>query len=191
MYWLDTYSVKVWWTYVLPNTNAVDFCYVFFRHWVVLPICLKKISKIEKNRVTLGSTRIIHRTYYRLTDDILYNLVISLTQKHFLKSEKDKQHNLIYYKSKPKIGPKYLGSPFLKTFHHRNFYVLLSPIERRLKILLPFVILNLNEFSCIFFIKTSRPKNMPWSPNEHSIRTEFCRILTANDEKLTRGLKYW
>ena len=28
-YWLDTHSVKVWWRYVLPNTNAVHFCDIF------------------------------------------------------------------------------------------------------------------------------------------------------------------
>ena len=29
MYWLDTHSAKVWWRYVLSNTNAVHFCDFF------------------------------------------------------------------------------------------------------------------------------------------------------------------
>ena len=44
VYWLDTYFVKVWWKYVLPNTNTVQFCDIIFR---------KMVSKI-KNPVTLG-----------------------------------------------------------------------------------------------------------------------------------------
>ena len=31
-FWLDKYSMKVWWQYVLPNTKAVHFCAIFFRH---------------------------------------------------------------------------------------------------------------------------------------------------------------
>ena len=31
-YWLDTRSVEVWWSYVLPNSNAVNFCDIIFRH---------------------------------------------------------------------------------------------------------------------------------------------------------------
>ena len=29
VYKLDTHSVKFWWSYVLPNTNAVQFCNIF------------------------------------------------------------------------------------------------------------------------------------------------------------------
>ena len=31
VYWLDTHSEKVWWRDVLPNTNAVYLCDIFFR----------------------------------------------------------------------------------------------------------------------------------------------------------------
>ena len=31
-YLLDIHSVKVWWSYVLPNSNAVEIFNVFFRH---------------------------------------------------------------------------------------------------------------------------------------------------------------
>ena len=29
VYWLDIYSVKIWWNYVLPYTNVVNFCDIF------------------------------------------------------------------------------------------------------------------------------------------------------------------
>ena len=29
VYWLDTYFVNVWWSYALPNTNAVHFYVIF------------------------------------------------------------------------------------------------------------------------------------------------------------------
>ena len=29
VYWLDIHSVKAWWRYVPPNTNAVPFCDIF------------------------------------------------------------------------------------------------------------------------------------------------------------------
>ena len=29
VYWLDTHSMKVWWRYVLPNTNAVHYWDIF------------------------------------------------------------------------------------------------------------------------------------------------------------------
>ena len=36
-YWLYTYSVKVCGSYVLPNTNAVHFSNIIFKHRAVLP----------------------------------------------------------------------------------------------------------------------------------------------------------
>ena len=60
VYWLDTHSMKVWWRYVLPNTNAFNFCDIIFRHRADLP--KKTLSKIN-NPVTLGSTRIIYRIF--------------------------------------------------------------------------------------------------------------------------------
>ena len=29
VYYIETQSVKVWWRYVSPNTNAVNFCDIF------------------------------------------------------------------------------------------------------------------------------------------------------------------
>ena len=42
VYWLDTLSVKVWWNYAIPNTNADHFCDIIFRHRAVFPSCNKK-----------------------------------------------------------------------------------------------------------------------------------------------------
>ena len=49
-YWLDTHSVKVWWRYVLANTNAVHFCDNFFRHRAMFSTCPISL----KNPATLG-----------------------------------------------------------------------------------------------------------------------------------------
>ena len=48
VYLLDTYSVKVWWSYVLPNTNAVYFCDIFFRHRAKFSTCPNKESRKSK-----------------------------------------------------------------------------------------------------------------------------------------------
>ena len=32
VYWLDIHCVKVWWSYVLLNTNDVHFCDIILRH---------------------------------------------------------------------------------------------------------------------------------------------------------------
>ena len=41
VYWLDNRSLKVWWSYVLPNTYTVDFCVIIFRHRAMFPSCKK------------------------------------------------------------------------------------------------------------------------------------------------------
>ena len=48
VFWLVTHSVKVWWSYVLPNTNDAHFCDITFRHKVVLPTYSKNLLKIKK-----------------------------------------------------------------------------------------------------------------------------------------------
>ena len=47
-YWFNTYSVEVWWRYVLPNTNTVHFCDISFRHRAVLPTCPKNNIQNQK-----------------------------------------------------------------------------------------------------------------------------------------------
>ena len=37
--WLDTHSVTVCWKYMLPNTNAIDFCDIFSKYTVLFPTC--------------------------------------------------------------------------------------------------------------------------------------------------------
>ena len=44
-YWLDTYSVKVWRSYVLPNTNADHLCDIFFRYRAMFATCSNKEFK--------------------------------------------------------------------------------------------------------------------------------------------------
>ena len=51
-----THSVKVWWSYLLPNTNGVHFCYIIFRHRAVFPSCNKKAVLEIKSPATLGYT---------------------------------------------------------------------------------------------------------------------------------------
>ena len=52
LYWSDAYSVKVWWRYVLPNSNAIHFCDFIFRHRTVLTcqrnLFIKKYMKFTK-----------------------------------------------------------------------------------------------------------------------------------------------
>ena len=48
-YWLDTHSVKVWWSYMLPNTNTVNFCDIIFRHRAIFSACPNKESRKSKN----------------------------------------------------------------------------------------------------------------------------------------------
>ena len=48
--WFDTYFVKVWYRYVLPNTNAVQFCDVIFRHRAMFSTCPNKETRKSKNR---------------------------------------------------------------------------------------------------------------------------------------------
>ena len=37
--------MKVWWSHVLPYTNAVHFGDIIFRHWVIYSICSNKESR--------------------------------------------------------------------------------------------------------------------------------------------------
>ena len=48
VYWLDTQSVKVWWSYVLPNTNAVNFCDIF-RHKSVFSTRVTHLDRQNSN----------------------------------------------------------------------------------------------------------------------------------------------
>ena len=46
---LDTHFVKVWWSYVLPNTNAVHYCDIIFRHREMFSTCKTKRLEIQKS----------------------------------------------------------------------------------------------------------------------------------------------
>ena len=45
VYLLDIHFVVVWWKYVLPNTNAIYFYDIIFRHRAVLPTCPKNQTR--------------------------------------------------------------------------------------------------------------------------------------------------
>ena len=71
---LHTHSVKVWWQYVLPNSNATHFCDVFFRHRVRVANLPWKIDTKIKNSAPLKSTTIIYLTfskYFRPLDKLV------------------------------------------------------------------------------------------------------------------------
>ena len=62
VYWLDINSEKVWWRYVIPNTNAVHFCDIFSYLGTVADL-LKNLENKKKNPVTLGSIRIVYHIF--------------------------------------------------------------------------------------------------------------------------------
>ena len=48
VHWLDTNSMKVWWKCMLPNTNAVLFCDIFFfRQTAVFPTYINLCRKLK------------------------------------------------------------------------------------------------------------------------------------------------
>ena len=50
VHWLDTHTVKVWWSYVLPNSNAIHFCDIFIRHRTMFLTCPNKECRESKIR---------------------------------------------------------------------------------------------------------------------------------------------
>ena len=59
VYWLNIHSVKVWWRYVLPNTNAVLFCDIFFRFMAMFSSSPnKKTQKSSLIRIILNIVNI-------------------------------------------------------------------------------------------------------------------------------------
>ena len=77
-YQLDTHSKKVCWRYVLPNTNTVHFCDIFFRH------------KCPKNSLEC------HKRYFSEILKLYFRLN---TKKHHKSSEEsqDRERERKYY----------------------------------------------------------------------------------------------
>ena len=53
------YFVKVWWSYMLPSTNAIHFCDFIFKNRAALPKCSKNSIKNFK--------KMLHRLLHRFT----------------------------------------------------------------------------------------------------------------------------
>ena len=73
--WLDAHSVKVWWRYVFPNTNAVHFCEIFSDiHRALFSTCLTKSFEDKKSglvRITYGIYSKYFKSLHKLAVDVL------------------------------------------------------------------------------------------------------------------------
>ena len=50
VYLLDTYSVKIWWSYVLPNPNSVHLCDIILKNRAMFSTYTNKVSRKAKIR---------------------------------------------------------------------------------------------------------------------------------------------
>ena len=82
-----------WWQNVLPNTNSVHFCNVFFRQRAVFPSCNNKTVLEINNPARLGSTTIIYITFvFSEYSRPLHKLV--LLGARTLKDDDDDKHSI-------------------------------------------------------------------------------------------------
>ena len=89
VYCLDTHSVNVWSSYVLPNTNAVLFYDIFFLHSALLPTCLQEPSQ--------KSTFRLHWNNFEKNTIFLVNKPLYIKYCRLQAQYNDRQSNISYF----------------------------------------------------------------------------------------------